>query len=200
MSKFFFRDTKFIFRIIYFITAMIPSLLIFFVLNYNSMKSYILSLKNSHIVITILLLILIIFIICTINVIYQCHRYKNRTIVIKHVIDVNDKTISLLTGIILPTVVSSTNNLFINFITYFCMLIITYKLMVRSSNSFPNLLLILLGYDLYKCKAIEKSIDILESKDDIFIFSNKELQEGEEIQLSRIANSGIYFIKESRGS
>lgn len=193
MTKFFFKDTTFIFRLVYFITAMIPSLLIFIISNFSLMKPYILNFKKSWFFIAIILIGIFL-------VIKYMHKFMNQsqncTIEITYIIDVNDKTISLLTGIILPTVVSTTDNLCVNLLTYFGMLFVIYKLMMRSSNSFPNLILILFGYDLYKCEGIETVGDIPKSKDNIFILSKKDLQDGKKGPVNRIANSGIYIWKE----
>ena len=190
MIKFFFRDTTLAFRLVYFITAMMPSLLIFVVSNIKLIVPCVINLQKQPIFIIISLIILLLMIYCILTIISQP---ANCTMKIIHIIDVNDKTISLLTGIILPTVVSNTDNLCVNLLTYFGMLFVIYKLMMRSSNSFPNLFFILLGYDLYKCEANEKSIDISEHKDNVFILSKKGLREGEEIEVFHIANSGIYL-------
>lgn len=192
MIKFFFRDTTLAFRLVYFITAMMPSLLIFVVSNIKLIVPCIINLQKQSIFIIIIPLIILVLLIiyCILTIIFQS---ANCTMKIIHIIDVNDKTISLLTGIILPTVVSNTDNLCVNLLTYFGMLFVIYKLMMRSSNSFPNLFFILFGYDLYKCEANEKSMDISEHKDNIFILSKKGLQEGEEIAVFHIANSGIYL-------
>lgn len=103
----------------------------------------------------------------------------------------NGDVISFLLSVILPSVITISDHFYINLVTFIILQVLIYKLMVRSNNIFPNILMIILDMDIYEVE-INKQTNIRY----IITFNGKKINRG---IISRIGDStscNTYILEE----
>lgn len=188
-----FYGTNFFYKFLYFITAMCPTYPLF-LLQINAkfkldMKEYdYLYLKfGINIYYQCLIIILALFLLSILlNVILKrqyFHSFTDRVdheeeaVFLEHNLkEINGTVTNFLLGVLLPAVFIVEYSLITALLTFLCIQFLIYTLMIRSTDIFPNILLILLGINL--CK----------TSDDKYVFTFKS---------KRFNNHVVYPIGES---
>lgn len=192
-----FNGTRFTYKILYFVTAMSPAYFLF-LLQMNGEYSWSLDLcirgveyKIQYIYILLSLLILSLSIFLKVLLKKQVTGGYGRVLTDKEVDDfyssnieeVNGSVVSFLMGNILPVVIITDVSANVAILTFIILQIIIFNLMLKSSDIFPNIILIMLGLDICKTKS-GKYLFILRGKD-------KNMQKV--FQIGDVKRSNIYI-------
>lgn len=191
-----FDGTNKLFKILYFLTAMLPAYVLFLlqienrVININFLGFN----KNKFIFMIIIIIIVEIFIGIFLKKMLLKSVRNDLTIEfsdenIKY--SKNGDVISFLLSVILPSVITISDHFYINLVTFIILQVLIYKLMVRSNNIFPNILMIILDMDIYEVE-INKQTNIRY----IITFNGKKINRG---IISRIGDStscNTYILEE----
>lgn len=189
-----FIGTKFYYKILYFLTAMAPSYVLFTVqvfFNFSNNSNKIIRDGNFEVSIigvittTILLTLLLKKLLHkqigqTDSVVgSEIEKYKDSEIE-----EINGEVISFLLGNILPTVIMIENSLTYTLVIFIFIQILLFILIIKSTDSFPNVLLIIFGVDLKKNKEgdfifafkvkKQKKFKVYELGDNMFIAEYKK--------------------------
>lgn len=195
-----FYGTKFFYKFLYFITAMCPTYPLF-LLQINAkfkleMKEhdYFYLKFGLNIYYQCLILILIIFLMSILLKIILKKQYFNaftdrvnnekKIVFLEHNLkEVNGTVTNFLLGVLLPAVFIVEYSLSSALLTFLCIQFLIYTLMTRSTDIFPNILLILLGINL--CKTSNDNY--------VFTFKSKKFNDHIVYLIGESGKSKIYI-------
>lgn len=179
-----FIGTRFFYKILYFLTAMSPAYLLF-LLQVRGKYETILSKKlgdisyDSIMVITIILILLAAFILGLLLkklLIYQYQEGTNEQVIenkeqfkFENIQQKNGNVISFLLGNILPSVIIIEDNIIMCIIFFMILQFLIFKVVMNSTDIFPNVILILYKVDIMQTNLGKYSFVFYEeSTDDTF--------------------------------
>lgn len=195
-----FYGTSFFYKFLYFITAMCPTYPLF-LLQINAkfkqdMKKYDFLYLNFGINIYYQCLILIIFLILLsilLNLVLRRQYFhpftdrvnsKEKVVFLEHNLkEINGTVTNFLLGVLLPAVFIVEYSLNTALLTFLCIQCLIYTLMIRSTDIFPNILLILLGINL--CKTSDDRY--------VFTFKSKKFSDNIVYSIGESGKSKIYI-------
>ncbi|ERS94587.1 hypothetical protein [Staphylococcus simulans] len=175
-----FEGTRWFYKVLYFITAMSPAYIIFLLQTYD--KYFNNSTKYNNIFYISLLLFIILLVLLGMilkQILLYQYKYGTNEKVLSNekrfdkILLKNGSVLSFLLGNILPSVVILENDIVICIVLFILLQILIYKLIVKSNDLFPNVVLILLKVDILVTKSGEY----------VFVFNGKKQ-----------CNKGIYHI------
>lgn len=196
-----FYGTNFIYNFLYFFTAMSPAYFLFLLkLNEKFEKELTISIEIKEINIKLnvyifCLILLILVVISSLILSWLLRRsfikqsgtpvtlQKTAEYKPKNIEDSNGNVISFLLGSILPVVIIIENSLSISLIVFFILQLILFILMRKSSDIFPNIILIINGIDL--CK--------MENGDYLFVLKGNSDEINNVIQLGDASKSKLHI-------
>lgn len=142
---FMFEGTSVVFKILYFLTAMCPAYLLFF-LQLNT--------GNGRYVNYLLMIITIaIEFLLGLFLLYLVKKRKNKGVIKKEIIDISNKNGDIITyifGVIVPSVMQPNSNELTEYIIVFLVVQFTsYIIIMKSTSILPNVVLLLMGVNIY---------------------------------------------------
>lgn len=199
-----FFGTRFYYKILYFITALTPAYILFSLQIYSyffegKIKYNFFGYNVDIVLLAIVFLILILIILGYLlkKLIIQQYKnpktdrvlekdkykYKSGRVKVK-----NGSVVSFLLGNIIPSVIIIENNLISSLFCFVLLHFLIYKLIINSTDVFPNVLLILYKIDL--CKT--------ENNDYLFVFYEGKSKESEIYIIGNPNKSKLYITKRRR--
>ncbi|CDI46125.1 hypothetical protein [Lactococcus lactis] len=167
-----FDGTSWLFKILYFLTAMSPA---YFLFIFTQVKLGVLGSIGLFLIISLCTIPLKIMIEKSADEGVKTPKYEVTKIETK-----NGEIPSFLLGVILPSVIGGADNFIMNLIIFIVLQLCLFILMIKSSSILPNVLLIFMG------------LNIFEMEDGKYIFSSrKKLVEIDEttISITRLGDS-----------
>ncbi|MEK4715843.1 antibiotic resistance protein VanZ [Sporosarcina sp. FSL K6-5500] len=180
-----FYGTRWFYRMLYFVTAMAPAYFLFLLQiddKFNQPLEVNLAFKGTSLQLNVfwwcgILLILVItlsFLLRKLLIRQYTHSSTNQVLPPdkdyfkeNKLEEINGNVISFLLGIVIPAVLIIENNIIIAFVVFIIIQFLIYILIMKSTDIFPNILLIIMGVSL--CKTQHNNY--------VFIFKSKKYQE-----------------------
>lgn len=192
-----FYGTRFFYKFLYFITAMAPAYFLFLLQIddkfHQPFDTKILTMRiNIYGWCALLLFFIVILVFSLKFILTREHLIPSTDPVIgaqkekfksSNLKEINGSTISFLLGNILPAVLIIEGNLYAAILTFFLIQFLIYTLIIRSTDIFPNVFLILLGINL--CKTDED--------DYVFTFRSKKYQYFDVYQIGDPLKSRLFI-------
>jgi len=185
-----FYGTKLFYKVLYYITAMAPAYFLFLLqINNKFNKTFTIDIY----LLCIILFILIISLAFILRSILFRHYAKGRGNEVPsseiqkysqpNLEESNGSVISFLLGNIIPGVLIMENSIYEALVVFFTLQILIFILIMKSSDIFPNILLIILGVDL--CKTKEGKY--------LFIFKKEDVSELKVFQIGDSSKSKTFI-------
>lgn len=185
-----FEGTTKWFKILYFLTAMLPAYLLFLLQIVDNLEIKDIFNKVSYLEFIVAFGILNLFVFLIASILKRklketintglTREYKASTLVNSK----NGDVVSFLLGVIFPSVVTFSSNIYVSIIVFLLLQVLIYKLMVNSSNIFPNVLMIIF----FKMNIYEIEVTNIEDVRYIITFNQKRLITN---SVMRIGNSPL---------
>ena len=167
-----FDGTSWKFRILYFLTSMTPAYLLFI---FTQIKFDILLLLGLFLIMISLSIVLKRLIEKRGN-----QGVRNPRYLVSKIESKNGEIPSFLLGVILPSVISGTEEFIINLIIFITLQVCIFVLMIKSSSILPNVFLIFLGLNIFE----------MDDGKYIFSFRKRLIDSGDEyISITRLGDS-----------
>lgn len=169
-----FDGTNYRFKLSYYLTAMLPAYILF-VMQISS-RFYVQDLTEIILITSIIIIGILIALSLKKLINHTTEGYTTRFNPENLIYIRNGEVVSFLLGVIFPSVFIFSDNILVSIGIFMSIQMLIYNLMIRSSEVFPNVLMIMLGMDVY---------ELTESNEYIIIF-NKQLKKG---NITKIGNN-----------